>query len=562
MIALALRRRIKMHRRLSAVSSFLLLTISCGSEIALEPDVGKTKSAERIDDNNNPDRFRLSMVRRIEDLPYSGVSLRQPFPSNWWPMREGGIANRWNDGDWSPSEKYDLLATPERIRPTPVTRAERDYYGRSVPYGGYTEYFDIGPATRWELENHGRHGEIDPDSWWGHCNGWASYVLNEDEPIHPVSVRMQGDNVVECVLNDPSCVRFEVGDINALGAEIYWDDASYLVGRRCELGESGFWFDNAGRISNPECRDGNAGTFHIVTTNMLGILERPFIVDLNADHEVWNYPVYAYEIVGQTEISLDSALWEVDAPYGTRSWVFNQDAQRFVRVSMRAYIVEDAIPPSTEASGDLLAEYTTVETYDYILELDWEGNILGGEWIGISKTHHPDFLWYSLGSSVADDDDVEDGDNPAIQYSVFKQILSLAQGIERNEPNRDEPVSLTYYSIPFASIPDDDAFGILDSIEVPDDLLIEEVVVAVAISHSYVGDLSVTLSNSVAVQPLHQNTGGSRDDLYRTYDIVTFRNGSSNGRWELEVVDNAAQDVGVLEGWAITFVGRPLAGVQ
>ena len=35
----------------------------------------------------------------------------------------------------------------------------------------------------------------------------------------------------------------------------------------------------------------------------------------------------------------------------------------------------------------------------YVLELDANGRIVGGEWVGESKQAHPDFLWLPLKAS-------------------------------------------------------------------------------------------------------------------------------------------------------------------
>lgn len=70
-----------------------------------------------------------------------------------------------------------------------------------------------------------------------------------------------------------------------------------------------------------------------------------------------------------------------------------------------------------------------MQVYDYVLEIDGAGQIIGGEWLGTSKDFHPDFLWYSFGhtSDSAESDDLWDDDNAAIRYSHFKAILGLAQ---------------------------------------------------------------------------------------------------------------------------------------
>ena len=180
-----------------------------------------------------------------------------------------------------------------------------------------------------------------------------------------------------------------------------------------------------GRVNAIECRDGNAGTFHLVLTNMLGRLQRPFIVDLTADRQVWNYPVYRFQVLENQPVALAEALRLVGAPADVTTWTYNTNARSFVRIRVRAWIVEDSIPPTTQPAGSQLDRYTTLEEYEYVLELDANGNIDGGEWTGVSKTRHPDFLWYSFSNSAypVSSDDLEDRDNTAIRYTTFKDCL-------------------------------------------------------------------------------------------------------------------------------------------
>ena len=532
----------------------LLLAAGCSPPApVLDEAEGKTESAERIDAQNDPARFQLTMNRRFAELPTSGESLRKPFPSNWWPMRQGGIGRQWLPGSASPTEKWDLLVHADRIRDVSLTLAQRNARGEPANEGAQPETFRYGPTTEWEHRNHGRHGDRDPDTWWGHCNGWASYVLNEDEPTRPVNVRLENNRVVECAPSQEGCVRFELGDVNALGAEIYWNDAARMLGRRCEQQVSEFTFDEAGRINAVECRDGNAGSFHIVNANMLGLLRRPYIVDLNADAEVWNYPVYRFEVTRNEEISVAEALRAIGAPAGTEGWIYNRDAVRLVRIGVTADIVEDAIPPSTEPAGHLLERYTTRERYEYILELDARGDIIGGEWIGESKTKHPDFLWYSYSNSpyLQQDDDLWDGDNPHIRYSHFKQLLTLAQS---PEPERAD--LLRVRRTPELAIPDNDARGVSDVIRVEESFAATSVAVAVEIRHTYRGDLRVILERSGAQHVLHDRAGGSADDVVGTFQLPALVGADVRGDWTLRVIDTARDDVGRLVSWRLEL-GRP-----
>jgi hypothetical protein len=83
------------------------------------------------------------------------------------------------------------------------------------------------------------------------------------------------------------------------------------------------------------------------------------------------------------------------------------------------YISESAA--STDGNlGSSINTYTHQDRYDYILEVDSAGKIIGGEWIGTSKKQHPDFVWLPIrvgGSSVA---------GGKITYANVKMIYDLS----------------------------------------------------------------------------------------------------------------------------------------
>ncbi len=82
------------------------------------------------------------------------------------------------------------------------------------------------------------------------------------------------------------------------------------------------------------------------------------------------------------------------------TYEFNGGATKLLYVRTSAgYIVESS--PSTD--GNLATQidaFTQQATYEYILELDARGVIVGGEWVGASKTSHPDFLWLPLSNGA------------------------------------------------------------------------------------------------------------------------------------------------------------------
>ncbi|WP_030710232.1 M28 family metallopeptidase [Streptomyces sp. NRRL F-2580] len=77
--------------------------------------------------------------------------------------------------------------------------------------------------------------------------------------------------------------------------------------------------------------------------------------------------------------------------------------------------------------------------------------------------------------------------------------------------------------------------------------------VDVNIVHTYRGDLIVDLvAPDGTVYNLHNRAGGSADNLVQSY-TVNASSEVANGVWNLRVKDAAAQDVGYINSWKITF---------
>ena len=79
--------------------------------------------------------------------------------------------------------------------------------------------------------------------------------------------------------------------------------------------------------------------------------------------------------------------------------------------------------------------------------------------------------------------------------------------------------------------------------------------VTVNITHSYVGDLTLTLvapDNSTKI--LRQNTGGNTQNIQESYDVSTAMAGKAiSGTWTLRINDNYNADSGVLNSWSMAF---------
>lgn len=301
----------------------LLFASACGTEAGNEPvvnapttDDGVQKVADGKADawnwRNNPDGFRTEFDYMLDNLPAEGASARIGWAASYWPYYEDGINARWQGNHiLSPAEKYDKAFN---------NWSEPDGFMDLQKWNSWTCEFDqayydaIGPAASWTNRNKGTylaHNGIDDDddgvadadecaqdrseydgleSWWGICHAWAPAAIMEDEPLRAV---------------ERNGVRFEVSDIKALLIQQYDSTGAYLVGGRCNDRE--IERDDTGRVTSTECRDLNAGSWHVIVTNLLGKHSRPFVIERTAGYQVWNQPLVGYEITEQREISLAEA---------------------------------------------------------------------------------------------------------------------------------------------------------------------------------------------------------------------------------------------------------------
>lgn len=209
-------------------------------------------------------------------------------------------------------------------------------------------------AAVWEQSEVNRFQHI---SWGGHCNGLAAASTMETEPLR--NVYYNG-------------VWFDTSDIKALLTEA-WNGGGAIVGGRCNNDQPAR--DGSGRITDSACRDMNPATLHIVVTNFLGIWHKPIIADTEGGYAVWNYPVTAYRILRTQPLSLsDAGGWLRGYYDGTYPYNPAAVSIQYVQLEM------------TYSHGGS-------SVYEYLLELDAYGVIIGGEWYRDSKDSHPDFIW-------------------------------------------------------------------------------------------------------------------------------------------------------------------------
>jgi hypothetical protein len=232
-------------------------------------------------------------------------------------------------------------------------------------------------ATQWERARARQFGDV---SWAGHCNGLASAAMKEPEPRK------------NAVYNG---VTFTPDDVKGLLVEM-WQGGGKIVGGRCQ--SNNLERDSYGRPIDPHCRDLNPGTLHLALTNFVGKNRISVILDVSNEEEVWNFAVSSFESAVR-KVTKEEAL-RILGLNGS-NYPFHATASQFANVSTT---VRFASQPQI--------------TLQYILELNAEGRILGGEWSGNSKKSHPDFIWRP--------DSSPNPENPHINPEIVRQIARLS----------------------------------------------------------------------------------------------------------------------------------------
>ncbi len=256
---------------------------------------------------------------------------------------------------------------------TTVERAE----ARFVPWSGYWWPLSAGGlngplgqydratgarALAWQKEH--RPTRPDAPRWHGYCHAWAASCVMEPEPVRPVRVTAQGGG----------SLTLSVGDQKGMLAACHTNNVANVYGQRTEEGDQ---------------PDGDLAPDALWRLLKLYVEQQgvPLVLDLEPGSEVWNHPVYAYEV-----------------RYA------RPDASGTSHARMTLWLADDNVPPDYVG--------TRVRRQDYTFSFRMRGGsvVLGsGQWTGRSRQDHPDFAWYPY---------VARAENPQVQHSVVQQLVS------------------------------------------------------------------------------------------------------------------------------------------
>ncbi|MCL1139207.1 S8 family serine peptidase [Shewanella pneumatophori] len=137
-------------------------------------------------------------------------------------------------------------------------------------------------------------------------------------------------------------------------------------------------------------------------------------------------------------------------------------------------------------------------------------------------------------------------------YSAFNGV-NLVASYNESSGGGDTGGPATYSNTNSYNIPDNSSVGVESVITATRSGDSGTVTVKVNISHTYIGDLQVELhSPSGQIAILHDNSGGSSNDIIKTY-TVDMSGVDSAGNWKLKAVDSARRDTGSINSWELSF---------
>lgn len=301
-----------------------------------------------------PEIISSGFTHKFDALPMEGeMSEKQKgWSGPYWASRLGGINLRWNTEEqkgWkysSPSKGAALSMSQEELMKLSATE-KYDLYMGNYAYPLRKE--------AWENSDKGA------PEWAGICHGWAPAAIHHNEPTPKVLTNPDGLKV-----------PFGSGDIKALLSYYYafnFDVHGGQLGLRCYFGS---WLGGVRGCND----DLNAGAFHIVMANRLGLEKKGFLMDRDQARQVWNQPVVGFKS-------------QVTSGYLRPSRKAAKAAVREVRVQTQLIYTDEADATWETVMGTDKQKFLVMEL-QYRLELNANNEIVGGEW---ESDLRPDFIW-------------------------------------------------------------------------------------------------------------------------------------------------------------------------
>lgn len=276
--------------------------------------------------------------------------------------------------------------------------------------------------------------------WTGMCHGWAPASVAQPAPRRTVYLTsVDGRYRIPFYPNDikslltvayaNSTRAFAVDNrIQTSSNPDDWNKSTIMpmIGNSCRNSNPRVDRDNGGRVRITDsdfndnisnCEDVNSAFYHLAILNLMGRHNQAMVVDIDHDDKVNNHPTAGFKIKYFNPSNQNfyntyrGAMAEVGSFDDSRREFRSPRARYIIGVEIEMTFVDYRYFGKKIATDVDIQKYKK-RTFDYDLELDASGNIVGGEWVndiresrvGPRRTRtrtvetvgdKPDFLWYA-----------------------------------------------------------------------------------------------------------------------------------------------------------------------
>ncbi|MGE3608071.1 MAG: hypothetical protein AB7I27_00690 [Bacteriovoracaceae bacterium] len=373
-----------------------------------------------------------------------------PWSGPYWPLKQGMIANAYMER--SIFSLLNFVPGLDDIKPYDSRRDDillniMRFSNKDLSKLAPSEKYDLLLGTNmdlsnrvWDFINHWKHDmkwdyitSIDMPSeeykikkenyiianWEGICHGWAPASGIVAKPSKTVNITLPDGRILPFFPEDIK------GLVSLMWANSLVQDEVLSEGLRCKRrnpkkDQYGRYYDTIeenGKVL-PRCADIHPAVLHMTLANVTGKQGRSFIVDKASTIAVSNQPVAGYKFNyfhprnGETknfnEALVNYELYKKDDPFANAR---NPETKYVIGVeTILSYADWTMIkkPSSKDYNKDVYKN----TTFNYDLELDANGNIIGGQWRTMrdpydaltnpleeknpnysNSTNQPDFLW-------------------------------------------------------------------------------------------------------------------------------------------------------------------------
>lgn len=305
---------------------------------------------------SDPLIMSTTFIRSWEHLPLEArvADENKYWSGDYWALKRGNINYRWN----SPVPSGFNLKSPLKEEALTMSRDQLAALSPSEKFDLLLGRYDY-PLKK-EVASFTSPSR---EEWEGMCHGWAPALMHHDEPTPKYLLNPDGIEI-----------PFGSADIKALVSYYYAYKYKAVTSRQMGYRCNNTWWP----WGSDRCQDDmNAGAFHLVLTNKIGLGGVSFVADIERGTEVWNHVPVNYKVT----VLQDNLPPESDSARGT---------VKTIRVRAEVFYVFNSQKNTWDPVLHTPLQVEKKRTYEYTLDLNRDNIIIGGNW---RSKMRPDFLW-------------------------------------------------------------------------------------------------------------------------------------------------------------------------